>query len=38
MALIDKGIIPVIYWEADWESRLEHIADIPYGKIIYHAG
>ena len=36
MALIDKGIIPVIYWEADWESRLEHIADIPYGKIIYH--
>jgi hypothetical protein len=36
MALIDKGITPVIYWEADWESRLEHIADIPYGKIIYH--
>ena len=36
MALIDKGIIPVIYWEADWESRLEHIADIPDGKIIYH--
>lgn len=36
MALIDKGIIPVIYWEADFESRLEHIADIPAGKIIYH--
>ena len=36
LALIDKGIIPVIYWEADWESRLEHIVDIPEGKIIYH--
>ena len=36
LALIDKGITPVIYWEADWESRLEHIADIPYGKIVYH--
>jgi hypothetical protein len=35
-ALIDKGITPVIYWEADWESRIEHIADIPFGKIIYH--
>ena len=36
LALIDKGVIPVIYWEADWESRLEHVADIPAGKIIYH--
>ena len=36
LALVDKGIIPVIYWEADFESRLEHIADVPPGKIIYH--
>ena len=36
MALVEKGIIPVIYWEADFESRLEHIADVPPGKIIYH--
>lgn len=35
-ALIDKGITPVVYWEADFESRLEHIADIPAGKIVYH--
>jgi hypothetical protein len=35
-ALIDKGITPVVYWEADFESRLEHIADVPSGKIIYH--
>jgi len=36
VTLIDKGITPIVYWEADWESRLEHIADIPYGKIVYH--
>jgi hypothetical protein len=36
MALIDKGIIPVVYWEADIESRLEHIADMPPGKVIHH--
>jgi len=35
-ALVDKGIIPVIYWEADFESRLEHIQDVPAGKIVYH--
>jgi len=36
LALIDKGIIPVIYCEADVESRLEHFADVPNGKVIYH--
>ena len=36
LALVDKGVIPVIYWEADFESRLEHIVDVPPGKIIYH--
>jgi len=36
LALVDKGIIPIIYWEADFESRLEHIVDVPPGKIIYH--
>jgi uroporphyrinogen-III decarboxylase len=36
LALIDKGIIPMVYWEADIESRLEHIVDIPKGKAIYH--
>jgi len=36
MALIDKGITPVIYWEADWESRFKHGCDIPAGKIVYH--
>jgi hypothetical protein len=36
LALVDKGVIPVVYWEADFESRLEHIVDVPPGKIIYH--
>ncbi len=36
LALIDKGIIPVVYCEADVESRLEHFADVPPGKVIYH--
>jgi hypothetical protein len=36
LALIDKGIIPVVYCEADVESRLEHFADVPKGKVIYH--
>jgi Uroporphyrinogen decarboxylase (URO-D) len=36
LALIDKGITPVVYCEADVESRLEHFADVPKGKVIYH--
>lgn len=36
LALIEKGITPVIYWEADFESRLKHIVDVPPGKIVYH--
>jgi hypothetical protein len=36
LALVEKGIIPVVYWEADFESRLEHIVDVPPGKIVYH--
>jgi uroporphyrinogen-III decarboxylase len=36
MRLINKGITPVIYWEADWESRIKHICEMPAGKIVYH--
>lgn len=36
LALVDMGIIPLVYWEADFESRLEHIADVPPGTMIYH--
>lgn len=36
IALVEKGVIPLVYWEADFESRLEHIVDVPPGKIVYH--
>jgi hypothetical protein len=36
LALVEKGVIPVVYWEADFESRLEHIRDVPRGTMIYH--
>jgi len=36
LELVEKGIIPVVYWEADFESRLEHIGDVPPGTMIYH--
>ncbi|HEY9595983.1 MAG TPA: uroporphyrinogen decarboxylase family protein, partial [Spirochaetia bacterium] len=36
VALVEKGIIPVVYWEADFESRLQHIVDVPKGTMIYH--
>ena len=36
LALIELGITPLVYWEADFESRLEAITDVPKGKLIYH--
>jgi hypothetical protein len=36
LALVEKGITPIVYWEADFESRFEHIVDVPRGKIVYH--
>ncbi len=36
LALINKGIIPVVYCEGDDTERLESFADVPRGKVIYH--
>jgi uroporphyrinogen-III decarboxylase len=36
MALIENNIVPCVLWEGDCTSRLETIADIPAGKVIYH--
>ena len=36
LALVEKGVIPIVYWESDFESRLKHIVDVPPGKIVYH--
>lgn len=36
MALIDMGVTPYIYTEGRYNTRLEQLADIPKGKVIYH--
>lgn len=36
LELLDRGVIPLVYWEADVESRLHHIVDVPPGRMIYH--
>jgi hypothetical protein len=36
LALIEKGVIPVVYCEGDDTERLEYFADVPKGKVIYH--
>jgi uroporphyrinogen-III decarboxylase len=36
LALIDQGIIPVLYCEADVENRLEYFKELPKGKTIIH--
>ena len=36
MALIDMGVTPYIYTEGPYNTRLEQLADVPKGKVIYH--
>ena len=36
LALIDMGVTPYIYTEGKYNTRLEQLADIPKGKVIYH--
>ncbi|MFV0529772.1 MAG: uroporphyrinogen decarboxylase family protein [Lachnospiraceae bacterium] len=36
LALIDMGVTPLIYGEGKYDSRVEQLADIPKGKVIYH--
>ena len=35
IALIDMDLVPVVFWEGNCSSRLETIADVPKGKVIY---
>jgi hypothetical protein len=35
LSLIDMDLVPIVFWEGDCSSRLETIADVPRGKIIY---
>lgn len=36
MALIDMGVTPFIYTEGKYNTRLQQLADVPKGKVIYH--
>jgi uroporphyrinogen-III decarboxylase len=36
MALIDMGVTPHIYTEGKYNTRIETLADVPRGKVIYH--
>ena len=35
IGLIDEGLVPLLFAEADYESRLEIIADLPKGSVIW---
>jgi uroporphyrinogen-III decarboxylase len=35
MAMIENDVVPCVLWEGDCTSRLETIADIPPGKVMY---
>ena len=35
LRLIANDLIPVVFWEGNCASRLEHIGDIPRGKAVY---
>ncbi len=36
LALIDMDVTPLIYTEGKYNTRLEQLADVPRGKVIYH--
>jgi uroporphyrinogen-III decarboxylase len=36
LAAIDKGIIPCMFFEGDWTTRLEYLLELPKGKIMAH--
>jgi hypothetical protein len=36
MGLIDEGLIPYLFTEGEYTSRLEILRDVPKGKVVYH--
>jgi len=36
LALIDMGVTPYIYTEGPYNTRLDHLMDVPRGKVLYH--
>ncbi|MFB6354014.1 MAG: uroporphyrinogen decarboxylase family protein [Halobacteriales archaeon] len=35
-ALVDAGFIPYVYTEGPYDTRLEHLTDVPRGKVLYN--
>lgn len=36
LAAIDKGLVPCIFFEGDWTTRLEYLLELPRAKIMAH--
>ena len=36
LAIIDKGMVPGIFFEGDWTQRLKYLAELPPGKVLGH--
>lgn len=36
LALIDNGIVPVVFCEGAYTKRLKYLSDVPKGKVIYY--
>ena len=34
LGLIDKGLIPLVFWEGTWDQRLEYLRELPKGKVL----
>ena len=34
--LINMGVTPIIYTEGKYNTRLEYLAEVPKGKVLYH--
>jgi len=35
-ALIERGLTPCLFWEGDYNSRLEYLLELPKGKVFSH--
>ena len=36
LAAIDRGIVPCVFFEGDWTTRVEYLLELPKGKILAH--
>lgn len=36
LAIVDMGMTPYVYTEGKYDTRVEYLADVPKGKVLYH--